>query len=184
MSEFEALDALFTAKERVQLELGWACNEWLEQERKDARADRSPRAALTYALTILSDRYADTFSSNYSARKNICTWMRVSRFFTRDLVEELPGRFTFHHLRKCYVGGIWPDPNGTETWKNVNECIEYAKENDGRWPSINVLERAEKDLWQRLLEICDEIVTYGGYDDYKIKMAKQILAVERKWQTD
>ena len=157
MTEFDALDQLFSAKERVQLELGWAVNDWLkEQGPKDA-----PRAALSYALDVLSDRYQDTFSSMESARRNISDWARVTRYFTRDMVAELQGQFTYHHLRSCFVGGDWPEADKEATLKNVTAAVAYASEHEGKWPPVNTAERAAPDLIDRARKACRRVVDAG-----------------------
>lgn len=181
-NEYTLLDKLFAAKERVQLELGWGCNNWMEAEAKESGADPRARGTLTAALTILSDRYRDAFSSLYSARKNIGDWMRVTRFFTRDLVEELPGIFTYHHLRKCYVGGTFPDADADATMKNVRECIEYAMKNGGRWSPVNddTGERDQKDMWRRIVAMCSSYVEHPEAKPYQIEAIQNIIHADSR----
>lgn len=175
-AEFELLDQLFLTKELLQLEIGWACNGWLDEQRKQSGADSSPRAALSYALDTLSERYIDTFSSVESARKNITTWMRVSKYFTREKVKNMEGDFTFHHLRKCYVGGIFPDANAEETEKNVSACMEYAREHNGKWPPVNsAVGHGECNLWDKFLGLCSRILTSDSVEDWQKNLVKEIM---------
>ena len=167
---------LMQAKEQVQLELGWACLDWLKEEAKVGRADMG-RAALSYAIHTLAETYQDCFSSEKSAEMNIALWMRVAGHFTRERVAELRGNFTFHHLRACLfeTGG---DPAKIE--ENVQLNLKYAQENDGKWMPVNG-KREDVDLIVRAQRACQRCIDAGEGSDLFRDICLQIVNYQKGW---
>jgi hypothetical protein len=155
------LDSLTTAGSGLSLEWGWIANDYISNVFQEE--DSPYRTVLSESLYTLSDRY-----KNIINRTTIADRVRITRYFTRDRYEELPGHTSYAQIRVCFVAdkNNWPEVDKELTEANISWAIENSK--DGVWPTPEQIKRKglpENDPQtrnrKRAVRACSRVCTDG-----------------------
>jgi hypothetical protein len=114
------LKEAYNEKDRSRLHIGWAALDEINirlEEDKRAGLTSPLRVALSAILEQLSEEYQKFHSSKESCRSYIRDSVRMARYFSPDLVEELaPYKLTTSHLIACIIRGeSWPEADLSAT---------------------------------------------------------------------
>jgi hypothetical protein len=137
----------YAKKDKNRLEIGYAALEEIQSRVKfDISAGKTAphRTILSEVLEELSYEFAKYHASQSSCRSYLRDSVRLARYFTPDLVEELePYNLTSGHYLACVVAGAWPDADNAETEKLLDWAIENHASPQEIW---DYRKSAEKEL--------------------------------------
>jgi hypothetical protein len=124
MTELTDIREAFARGESAALDSGWLCNEYLNEHIAATGADyKMEKRKLLHELHEMMREEGIAYST-------ILDRTRVTGLWTRELCDELPVKFGYHHLRGMYA------PTIEQAMENYGKVLDYITENNGMYPKV------------------------------------------------
>lgn len=182
------LRAIYTSGDRNVMEIGWLCADLLNQMIAEEKAAGDDNPAIRPIITDLLDKLCgnsktgeleEFYPNRDAARSSIGDRLKVMRHFTREMVAELPGKFGFNHLRRCFVMGEWPNADAEKTQERITWALQNAVK--GKWPTPEQIGAAfsqpvdeRQNVIEGAIKACRRVTELSDVDEIFYRMCLMV----------